>query len=680
MRWTPYMACVLMAIAMQAYAADSPIVAPGSPAAEQPQLPLPEEKADVPSLSIPLMERPIEEIIQSLTIEQRVGQLMLVTLQGIYGPNNGDRTMLRLFTPGGVVIPNIPQPKDAADYVTKLRTSNVEQQTGVPLLIGADMYQLTQPREGTRNTFVSLPSMLAIAAAADIPSTERLANLIAEHLCVTGFNMNVGPLLELAPTLPDAAGTLTNLGSDPVFAAQAGSTVVRALMAKGIIAMPAGFPGGGADRMRNGPATLLTPRPLLANRELLPFKTAVDAGAPIIHVANTLVPTLDKHSPPASLSSNVMRDVLRDELGFSGVVVAGPLDADDVGRLYPSGQAAVMALDAGADMLYWSDPGEQASKAYLTVLDAVHKGVISEQTLNAALARVLELKKAHALATRPLPVSKKAAALATKNRYPREAIDIERRSITLVQNRGNVLPLTKEASMPIVVTGVVGVVPLKDALEKHIKPVFERNIQTAKYLGRIEDFEVARLAEANARTTICVFTDAQEIPGQVKLVRQLKASGSKVVVVLLGYPANVSALREADAILLAYCRGDRLNESIAAIADALVGKSSIRITPTKEDLSVKAGHPETFDIINVVHCPAGRLPVTIEKPYEAGLSVGYAPSQVVKSVVWDFGDGTRSKESRVKHTYEQPGRYALLLTVKDIDNVVSTARFSIVVE
>ncbi len=660
--------------------ADSLIVEPKDVPAETAPQPTPAAKPTPTPPPVPTMDRSVNDIVQSLSIEQRVAQLMLVSMEGLYGPNKDDRSMMRLFVPGGIIIQSIPQPGDAADYVAALRKSPVESQTGIPLLIGADVYRLTQVRAGTTNTFVPMPSMLAVAAAGDVPATERLAKLMSEHLSTMGFNMSFGPLLELAPTLSDAPGSLNNLGSSPAFAAQAGSTIVATMLANGIAPMPAGFPGGGADRKPKGPATLLTPRARLADTDLLPYKAAIEQGAPFLHVGNTLVPTIDEQSRPASLSSAVINDLLRTEVGYKGVIVAGPLDADDIYSLYPPGQAAVMALNAGADMLYWAEAGERINKAYLSLIEAVYKGIITESTLNAAVGRILEYKKQADLAARPLPITKKAAALANKSQYPREALEIERRSITLVQNKGNVLPLTEEASMPIGVTGVTGVEELKEALEEDIKPIYEQIIQTAKYIGEIEDFEVARLASASARTMICVFTDTRKTQGQTRLIQELKAHGSKVVVVLLGYPRNLLALQEADAILLAYSDGSHFGESIKAIADALLGKASIRMTPTTEDLRVQVGKSQTFDIQKVVHCPAGRLPLTIAEPYVAGLSVGYTPSKVVKSVLWDFGDGGHSKENRAEHAYKEAGRYTLSLTVKDIDNVESNAVFSIVAE
>ena len=142
--------------------------------------------------------------------------------------------------------------------------------------------------------------------------------------------------------------------------------IASATAESGLIFSPRGFPGGGQSRTEVSPGVLLTPKSQLRGRDLLPYEHAIEAGAQMLHVGNTLVPTLDKDAL-ASLSPYVMRQLIRDILDFEGVVVAGPMDAPAVSRLQDSSTAAVLALQAGADMLYWNTAGSKVIRAIGTI-------------------------------------------------------------------------------------------------------------------------------------------------------------------------------------------------------------------------------------------------------------------------------------------------------------------------
>jgi len=614
-----------------------------------------------------------------LSLQERVAQLMLVTLEGIQGPNNDDRVLLKKYTPGGVLIPLASQPRQAAEYIQELRKNPLEAK-GIPLLIGTDIYSLTRHDSKIASGFIQIPTMLSVAAASDVPATQRLANLIADHLTVMGFNMNLGPSFELSSPMASAAVNLATFGADAAFAADAGCAMLDVFKTRGLLPVPMGFPGGGANRQKDGPATLVTPASRLDTQDLLPYRKAVDAGIKLLHVGPTLAPGLDPSLRPACLSAPIMRDLLRTKWNYTGVIMAGPIDSPDVTRLYDPAEAAVLALQAGADILYWSRPGEQVRRAMERIALAINDGTLSQQTIDAAVLHVLELKASGAAAVVP-PDPGRAASLAKKNKYPKEAYEIEGLSITLLKNNGNILPLTKEKSFPMGVTGVAGVSQLREALEEHIKPVFEQPIRTAAQLGDIEDFEITRLtAGSGMKTAICVLTDMARMQGQTRLIRELKKSGMNVVIVALGSPANLPYYAEADAILAVYCQPAQCDASIKALADALVGKGPVRIAAAGKEFQIQAGKPQKFDVSSVVKGPAGRLPVAIDKTFPAGLGLCYDPAALLKKAQWDFGDGENAKGLQVEHTYPNPGQYTLSLTVTTQQGEETTGTFTISVK
>lgn len=650
-------------------------VAPTKPEDEKAKA---EEEAEEADAAKALVDR-----LQSLDVRERLSQLMLVTLEGSPAPNASDREFLLRYMPGGVIIPRVLKPVTAVDYITRLRGMPLEAATGIPLLIGTNLYSLPKPTGDLMpTTFVPMPSLMAVAAAHDPDVTERLSVLVAKHLSAMGFNFHLGPALTLAPSLPEIKGSLECLGSDPRFVAESGCTILKTLEDNGILAVPMGFPGGGANKQGAGPAVLLTPSALLDEQDLLPYKRAIDQGVSIIHVGNVLVPTLGGEGVPASLSRVVMRDLLRGKLGFEGVIVAGPMDSQEVALKYDPSVAAEMALAAGADMLLWNQAGRRVMRTVDVIAGAISDRRIAQETVDAALGRVMRLKQEKELAGRPMPVLKAAEALSKKRAYPEEVYELERRSITLVQNRNTVLPLNKEKSLPVGVTGVAGVDALKGYLEKYLKHVSSQEIVTAKHGGEIFDFEIDRITKhiRGLRTIVVTLTPDMRVSSQTRLISALQGRGIAVIVVLLGYPDTLPKLSGAEAIVLAYCGPERAELTMKAVADVLVGQAPVGVIPLLSEVRARAGAPAAFNVLDIVRAPAGMLPVTIDPPYVAGLAVPYDPTFSLTKTLWDFGDGAKSKELRVDHTFASAGRYPVTLTVQDKKKHSTTRTFYAVVE
>ena len=618
----------------------------------------------LPGLPAPVANTdPLEYALQNMTLQQKIAQLMMVTMAGIHTPTVADLSYLQSYTPGGAIIPKILKPSYAAVYVTKLR--GVEQLSGVPLWIGTNIYRLTHADREEFSQFIQLPSPLSLAAANDDATTHALAELLAQHLSLMGFNLHLGPSLEMAPTLPTAEGSVYNLGSDTEFIGKTFNVVREVFDQNGILTVPLGFPGGGANRPKKSSAVLLTPASALKENDLAPYLAAMAAGCPIVHVGNTLVPTLDPGSAPACVSEAVIGGLLRRDLGYEGIILAGPMDSQDVAGILDPAEAAIRTLNYGADMIFWNGAGNTEMRAVDNIALAVSDGRLPEARIDTALRRVLTYKFAHRVVYEAALKDRKAAPLEKQKQLARRVQAIEQQGITVVQNRGNILPLRKESAMPIGVTGTVGVETLTKALEKHIKPISQQLITTARHIGEIQDFEITRITShiRGIRTVVCILPDTDRPGGQIELIKALKEKGANVVVILLGYPRNLPYLAIADAVILAYCDGASYNETIASMGDILVGEAPVGFANIDGDINVRVGESRTFNANDLVRVPAGRLPVTLSEHFRVGMSVPYDPQYTIKKVQWDFGDGSKSKEMQAVHAYKTPGRYPVSLAV-----------------
>ncbi len=640
------------------------------PARAAPRAPSPDEATKE-------AEAPPPEPDPMTLLFRRVSQLMMVTLEGVNGPTSADKQMLTSLTPGALVLPRVNSAETTAAYVQGLRPLSASAHEALPFIIGVDLFAQENFADDARVKELRVPMMLNLAAAGPSNATAGVFGLMADNLHAMGFDFHVGPSLALAPVAGlGGAESLNSFGEDPQVCAGLALQFDSALKARGVAWMPMGYPGGSGR-----PAVLLTPRSQLRNRDLAPYAGVVAAGTRLLSVGPALVPTIDG-ATPACFSPIVIRDLRNDVMGYQGLVVAGPMDAPEIKVLGQPEEAIVEALLAGADMFYWSAPGPGVTKAIAAIVDGVQKGLIDDAIIERALTRIREYKKAMPPPQREKDIASAAKKFEKQQEKFTEPLAIERRAITLVRNNANVLPLTEDGSQPVAVVAVYGGEELKIALEEYFKPIAQRSLNNARQAPRIEDFELNRIVRMtdSYRTVVCIVPGDLEASSQQKLVRAFRRLGKRIVAVVIGYPKDIAALDEADAVLVTYGSTKRVGDTMTALADILVGNAPVDILPPLRDLSLRVGEQVSFDVNDVLRSPVGRLPVSFEPPYVAGYSVSYRPTIAVHSVHWEFGDGSKSNDRVATHIYKKPGDYVVTLTVSGKKKEGATGTFQVHVQ
>ncbi len=255
---------------------------------------------------------------------------------------------------------------------------------GGPLLLAAQVGGIFNAVQGPP---LSAPTDVGSAAAA-----AREATGATRTLRRAGIDGVLAPDLDVGP--PDNPAVGERAFSDSARAtAQFGRAVVDAYGTGGMFAAPSHFPGLGSasQPVEDGPANVASSKRELAKSDLVPFRAAIDAGAPGIVISNGLY-VYDDFVTPGSLSHEVMVDVLRHQLGFRGVAITGDLTDPGVTALAAPARAAVAALKAGADLLYVSGPPTDQQAAYRAVLAAVRTKAVKRTRLDEAVRRVLTVK------------------------------------------------------------------------------------------------------------------------------------------------------------------------------------------------------------------------------------------------------------------------------------------------
>ncbi len=646
--------CALICAATFAQAPNSGLRGVVDPAKAAPAAPAPVDPNATPE---PIAPAPPAD--PTIALMRKVAQLMIVTLEGVSSPTSLDRQVLQTLPPGGVIVPQITDPESAVEYVNNVRAFAGNAFEQLPFIVGADLFAQEKYAKEARTQTLHVPPMINFAAAGPSGVSAALFDQLAENMQIMGFDFHLGPSLALASAPETGGGSIFSFGGDPSATTAFAQQIDAAMRARGVAWIPMGFPGGSGM-----PPALLTPRSQLREMDLKPYAFLVQGpnAVPMFNVGTSLVPTMDD-ATPACLSPIVISDLRTEVFGYNGIIVAGPLDAKEISLSRRPEKAAIEALLAGADMLYWSAPGPHVVQAAAAIVDGIQKKALDEKIIDRALDRVRAYKKALPPRLEYKKSVELSKTLLDKREKSPEPELLARMTITLVKN-DEALPMS-EASQPVAVIGAYGSEELKLALEEFMKPIAERPIRYAKHSGRFEPFETDRILKLTDtyRTIVCMVSNEIEGRGQRDLIRNFRRMGKRVIAVLIGYPKDLTPFEDANAIVLAYSNPNRAGEAMVSVADVLMGNAPVEVLPPLRDLVLKPGEESSFDAFDVLRSPVGRLPVTIGGKYVAGYSVAYRPTLSVTSVHWDFGDGSKSSTPVAAHAYKKPGEYIVTLKV-----------------
>jgi beta-N-acetylhexosaminidase len=353
------------------------------------------------SISVSAQSRRVEDILNSMTLEQRVAQMFMVTLHGANLTEDG-ANFLRTYQPGAVVLftSNVGTP----DSVTRL--TNSYQQTiidagGVSLLIAVDQEGGVVSRLPQEHGYSFFPTPLLFTASGAEMSSQAGA-VIAQELSAVGVNMNLAPVADLETYRDNPIIYRRAFGNDPAITGEAVAAFVRGTQSMNVLATAKHFPGHGETREdSHGTLPILNlSRERLNSVELAPFRAAIEADVAAIMVSHIWFPEIDPTSSmPASLSYPVVTELLRGEMGYDGIIMTDALDMNAVDMTYNFYDAAVMAVNAGVDLLAVG-PGigsDVAGSAIQGIITAVQRGDISEERIIESARRILLAKERFAL-------------------------------------------------------------------------------------------------------------------------------------------------------------------------------------------------------------------------------------------------------------------------------------------
>jgi beta-N-acetylhexosaminidase len=339
---------------------------------------------------------------QELSLAEKVGQLFMVGFEGTEVSSELAEWMAT-YAWGGVIIfgRNVESPAQLLALTQGLQLMELKRRH-LPLLIAVD-------QEGGRVARLK-PPFTTFPSAAKVGQTwsERLAfgvgQAIAAELCAVGITMDMAPVLDVRTNPANTVIGDRAFSTDPQAVARLGTAFMHGMHGAGVLAVGKHFPGHGDTRLDSHVTLPVCERTSaqLEACELLPFREAIAAGIEAIMSAHVLYPTWDAQHP-ATLSSPVLSGILRQEMGFHGVVITDDLGMAAVSATVPWEEIPLRALRAGVDLLLMCHDRQRQEQAYAQVLSAVQRGELAETLVDHAVMRLQALKSRQTRLLREVP-------------------------------------------------------------------------------------------------------------------------------------------------------------------------------------------------------------------------------------------------------------------------------------
>ncbi len=340
-----------------------------------------------------LLEEMVEAAIEVMPLEDKVAGLFIVTPEAITGvttavqAGDGTREALNKYAVGGIVY--FAKNIQSAEQL-KTMISNTRSFSRYPLFIGVDEEGGSVSRIAGSGLASKVDSAQKIGQTGDTNNAYVAGSTIGGYLANLGFDLDFAPVADLA-NVDSSTMAGRSYGSDAATVAPFVTSMMQGLEEQNVTACLKHFPGIGSTTQDTHDGIAVSNRSAEEFRasEFAVFQAGIDAGANMIMVGHMAAPSLVGDNTPSSMSSIIITDILRNELGFDGVVITDAMNMSAISQYYESDQAAITALKAGCDMILMPDDFDQA---YNGVLQAVRDGVISEERVNDSLKRIYRIK------------------------------------------------------------------------------------------------------------------------------------------------------------------------------------------------------------------------------------------------------------------------------------------------
>jgi len=538
----------------------------------------------------------VEAAVSAMTLRQKIGQMIHCGFHG-YEPGADIERMIRDRYIGGIILfaRNVRDTRQVAAMNAEFQRIALESgQPPLTIAIDQEGGMVARLTEGV----ALMPGNMAIAAGGEPQNAYDAARITAEELLALGVNLNYAPVLDVNVNPANPVIGVRSYGESPELVAEYGVMAVRGLQEAGVTATAKHFPGHGdtnVDSHLDLP-TVGHSRERINEVELVPFRRAIAAGIDSIMSSHIYFPSFETQKLPVTLSHNVLTRLLREELGFEGVIMTDCMEMKAIADHYGTVDAAVMAVEAGADCVLISHRHDLQEGAIEALVAAVESGRISEARIAESARRLLAMKAKRGI------TAESVVTVADESYYAGEAFQsvgsrehletaqrISEASMTLIKDEAGLIPLRRGERTLVISVLAAAVsevdesvdlpVTLGQALAAQGLGVEERSVLLEEVGSSLA--ELAALAGSFGQVVVGTY-NASLRPEQAALVRAMIDAGGQPVVVALRNPYDIAAFPDVTAYIAAYESRPLALQSVAKVLAgtiAATGRTPVTIHP-----------------------------------------------------------------------------------------------------
>jgi beta-N-acetylhexosaminidase len=545
-------------------------------------------RAATPKRLSPAESQWVEATLRRMTVNEKIGQVLFTTYHGSFTATDAAAYAqmmhdIKDLHVGGFI--NITQSSPlgivkSQAYPTAVLANQLQAQSKLPLLIGADFERGTAMRldEGT-----SFPTAMALAAAGDPRDAYLMGKVTALEARTVGVHWIYAPDADVNNNPGNPIINTRSFGENPARVAEFVKEFVRGVEQNGALATAKHFPGHGdtASDSHIDLPVIQANKDRLERLELVPFRAAISSGVSSIMTGHLSIPALEPDpNTPATLSAHILTDLLRKDLGYEGLVVTDAMDMGGITVRYAPGEAAVRAFEAGADALLMPPVPDAAFEG---LQNAVKSGRISRERLDASVRRILQAKARLGLNKSRLVDLNAINEKFGKAAWQTEAQGISDRGVTLLRDTPQRLPLDgTKPSRALLLAFYADPEPYPgEDLERELRSRFD-SLTTLRADTRFVSANVLKLPPPDTYDVaiLALFVRVSDRKGnvdvppeQAALAEQLFKTGKPVITVALGSPYLIERFPQAQTWLAAFGISDVAQISVAR---ALFGQIPVR--------------------------------------------------------------------------------------------------------
>jgi beta-N-acetylhexosaminidase len=338
-----------------------------------------------------------ESTLESMSLEEKIWQMFFVTPEDITDFDvviqAGDATKqaIEKYPVGGIVY--FAQNIESREQISEM-IANTQSYSKIPLFISVDEEGGRVARLGNAGIIATQPPMAQIGTMGEdgIEEARKIGEFFGTELSELGFNMDFAPVADVITVENNEDIGDRSFGNDPELVAKMVVAEIEGMQEQNLCAVLKHFPSNGSTETNTHESTGVCTRTLDEMRqcEFIPFKAGIDAGVDVVMVAHMAAVNIVGNETPSTLSSIIIQDYLRGELGFDKLVISDALNMGAIANVYTPEDAAVEAVKAGVDLLLMSPDPQAAEQA---ILEKVQSGEISESRIDESVLRILQVKE-----------------------------------------------------------------------------------------------------------------------------------------------------------------------------------------------------------------------------------------------------------------------------------------------